>query len=336
MDIHVLTLHSHLKFTIPLAAFLTITSRPVLTKLDGARILFLVTIAVTATIPWDSYLIRTGVWTYPEDGVLGYSLWSIPCEELFFFVIQTYIASLVYIIFNKPVLQAQYLLTPQTTKPWLAWGRIAGQCILGGATAYGAYLIAQQDERTYLGLILAWACPFALITWSLTGEMILSMPYTSTLVPILAPTVYLWFVDELSLRSGVWTIESGTKLNVQLFGSLDIEEAVFFLITNMLVVFGLAAFDRAVAVCDAFPESFPEPANSLPLMSLVRARVFSSSKFDMHKIVGIRESVERLKKKSRSFYISSSVFPGRLRIDLTFLYAFQDSQLVTTNPALTG
>ncbi|KAF7557050.1 hypothetical protein G7046_g6133 [Stylonectria norvegica] len=312
----------HVKFTIPLVLLLTIGTYPLLTRLDAVRVLFLVTVAVTATIPWDSYLIRTGVWTYPDDGVLGPAPWSIPIEELFFFVVQTCITSLLYILCNKPVLHAQYLNSPATTPAWIHRGKVFGQVFLAALTVTGGLLIAQSGDGLYLGLILAWACPFLLITWTLTGEVILAMPLASTLIPIILPTVYLWFVDELSLRQGVWTIESGTKLGKQLFGSLDIEEAFFFLITNTLVVFGIAAFDKAVAVCDAFPTKFAEPADSLPIMSLLRARVTPSSEFDMQRILGIREAVLRLSKKSRSFYIASSVFPGRLRIDLTLLYSY--------------
>ena len=311
---------SHAKFTIPLAVLLTVAGKPFLTRLDAVRIAFLVTIAVVATIPWDSYLIRTGVWTYPDDGILGPTAFSIPIEELFFFVIQTYIASMLYIICNKPVLLAQYLDTPETRPAWVHRGKMVGLTVLVSATAYGGYLIQQQGEGTYLGLILAWACPFLIITWGLTGEMLLVMPWTSTALPILAPTLYLWVVDELSLRQGIWTIETGTKLNSQLFGSLDVEEAVFFLMTNMLVCFGIAAFDKAVAVCDAHPDLFRQPADALPVTSLFRARFLPYSMYDMEHINGIKEAVVRLRSKSRSFYLASSVFPGRMRIDLTLLY----------------
>ena len=57
----------------------------------------------------DSYLIRTRVWSmphtpwllfimltlpaYPPDVIIGPTLFDIPAEELFFFVIQTYIVS---------------------------------------------------------------------------------------------------------------------------------------------------------------------------------------------------------------------------------------------------
>jgi 15-cis-phytoene synthase/lycopene beta-cyclase len=274
---------------------------------------------VLATIPWDSYLIRTGVWTYPPGGVLGPSLFAIPVEELFFFVIQTFISALLYILFSKPVLQAQYLSTPESRPAWVNRGRAIGQVLLAGLAGWGGWLVSQNGDGTYLGLILAWACPFALLTWTLTADMILSMPWVTTLVPILAPTFYLWVVDELSLSQGIWSIEGGTKYDFQIFGSLEIEEAVFFLVSNVLVVFGIAAFDKAVAVCDTFPEKFERPADALPVGELLCARFTSTSSYDMHRINGIKEAVSRLQKKSRSFYIASSVFPGRLRIDLTLL-----------------
>lgn len=305
-------------------------AKPFITTLDVTRITFLVAVAVSATIPWDSYLIRSGVWTYPDGGVLGYSLVDIPCEELFFFVVQTYITGVLYVMCSKPVLLAQYLPAPSVgdsktedegcgRQGWKRKVRAIGQVALVSLTAWGALLIRAGGRGTYLGLILAWACPFLFITWSLTGEMILSMPWPATVLPIAIPTVYLWLVDELSLRSGIWTIEDGTKLGVSLFGSLDVEEALFFFLTNTLVVFGIAAFDQAAAACDAFPELFPRPADDLPVRELLMARVCPTSRYDGRRVKAVREAVGRLSRKSRSFYIASSVFPGRVRIDLSLL-----------------
>ena len=79
---------------------------PLCNRLDVYKICFLLTIAVGYTIPWDSYLIRTGIWSkclgerhyhlltliaYPPGSILGPKLFDIPAEELFFFVVQTYI-----------------------------------------------------------------------------------------------------------------------------------------------------------------------------------------------------------------------------------------------------
>lgn len=292
---------------------------PLLHRIDAVKIVLLVGIAVTATIPWDSYLIRRGVWSYPGGGILGPTLFSIPVEELFFFVVQTYMTSLVYIICSKPVLHAQCLSSPATRPRWMPRVAASGQALLMLATALGLALATRQGETTYLGLMLAWACPFALITWGFAGEMVLSMPWTSTLTPIAAPTVYLWLVDELSLRNGVWTIEPGTKLDRTLFGSLDVEEALFFLLTNTLVVLGLVAFDQAVAVWEAFPDKFKGQPSHASLGALARARLMSPKEYDMKRVAAIREAVARLRRKSRTFSLASCVFAGRLRINLTLL-----------------
>lgn len=276
----------------------------------------LITIAVVATIPWDSYLIRHNVWTYPPDAIAGPTFMDIPAEELFFFVIQTYITSLLYHLLNKPLLHAAYLAPPSRIRSALQ--RLVQGLILY-LTLLGFWLLSNGGPGTYMGLILVWACPFALLTWTLGGRFMVSLPWTSTLLPIASTTLYLWAVDEGALRRGTWSIESGTKLGVTLFGSLEIEEAVFFLATNVLIAFGLGAFDNALAIIDAFPDVF-ESAPQCPSPAMLISALFMTwTEARKARIRGIQEAVERLCRKSRSFYLASSTFTGRLRIDLIHL-----------------
>ncbi|KAK7962172.1 uncharacterized protein PG986_002997 [Apiospora aurea] len=312
----------HLKYTIPLAVVLTLIQKPLLTRLDLYKTLALVVVAFTATLPWDSYLIRHGVWTYPPEAIIGPRLFGVPAEELFFFVIQTYITSMLYILLNKPVLHSQYLTNRHDSSPTVLAVRVLGQILLGASIATGAYLVAKSGEGTYLGLILVWACPFALLTWTFSGYFIARLPTFCITAPIVIPTLYLWVVDELALGRGTWSIESGTKLNFRLFGSLEIEEAVFFLVTNALIVFGLVAFDRGMAVINTFPGLFPEAPETPSPSLLLKGILTRPEQYDLQRVRGIREAVATLKRKSRSFYLASAVFPGRLRIDLILLYSF--------------
>lgn len=307
---------SHLKFTIPLATVLTLISHPLLTRRQWYQTSILVLIAVVATIPWDSYLIRHNVWTYPPDAVIGPTLLSIPAEELFFFVIQTYITSLLYHLLNKPLLHAEYLNSKSSASRVM---HRAIQIGISSLTLLGLWLISKGGIGTYLGLILIWACPFALLTWTLGGLFMANLPLTSVALPIALPTLYLWIVDELALRRGTWAIESGTKLGVTVWGSLEVEEAIFFAATNVLIVFGLGAFDNALAVIDTFPDiSESAPACPTPVI-LIKALFISWPPERKERIAGIQEAVERLCRKSRSFYLASSTFSGRLRIDLILL-----------------
>ncbi|TEY34614.1 hypothetical protein BOTCAL_0621g00040 [Botryotinia calthae] len=325
----------HLKYNIPPAIVLTFIYRPFIQRVDIYKILFLIAIAVVSTIPWDSYLIRRKIWTYPPDVIIGPKLFLIPAEELFFFVIQTYNTSLLYLLLSKPVFHSAYLggwecPREKKQKPWdllaphvsLKSARNLGQLILGSLILTGCFLIVQNSRGTYLGLILAWAGPFALLLWSLSHEFLIRLPYTATLLPITASTLYLWIVDTLALKRGTWSIETGTKLGLHLWDGLDIEEAVFFLATNILIVFGLVAFDHALAILFTFPTLFPTVRECPSPKMLVCALLTDTCKYDNLRIVGIQEAAEILRQKSRSFYLASSVFHGRLRIDLVLLYSF--------------
>ena len=323
-----LTLYRHLKYTIPPAIALTGLYRPFATRLDVYRVLFLICIAVASTIPWDSYLIRRRIWTYPPQVIIGPTLFSIPAEELFFFVIQTYNTSLIYLILNKATFHPAYLSNAPNTRTGRIRARLEGPskwictAAIARIIAMGASLIRQGREGTYMGLILVWAGPFVLLLWSLSGRFIQRLPLINTLLPIVLPTVYLWIVDTLALKRGTWAIEAGTKLGVHLWDGLEVEEAFFFFATNTLIVFGLLAFDNAVAILNAFPGIFPVVPELPSPVLLVRALLVSPSRYDEGRLQGFREALARLKSKSRSFYFASAFFEGRLRIDLMLLYSF--------------
>lgn len=247
-------------------------------------------------------------------------MFRIPAEELFFFIIQTYNTSLLYILVTKFTLFPIYL-RPKSRDKWISW-RLLGQSILGGAIAGGAYLVNLGSEGTYLGMILVWAGPVLLMLWTLAYQFLLGLPLSQTLLPIAVPTLYLWIVDTVALRRGTWAIESGTKLNIQVWEGLEVEEALFFLVTNALVVFGLVAFDNAVAVLEAFPRLFPTlPSLPSPIL-LVKALLTPTTSYDGDRIQGLTDAVRILQRKSRSFYLASGVFQGRLRMDLILLYSF--------------
>ena len=58
---------------------------------------------------------------------------------------------------------------------------------------------------------------------------------------VAVPTVYLWIIDRIALATGIWHISPTYTTGIALFG-LPIEEALFFLVTNLFVVQGLVLF----------------------------------------------------------------------------------------------
>jgi len=129
-------------------------------------------------------------------------------------------------------------------------------------------------------------------------------------------------VDTLALRRGTWVISAGTKYGVHFWDGLDIEEALFFLLTNTLIVFGQLAFDNALAVIHTFPHLFLDSAVLPSPVLLMRALLTPTFRYDEARLIGLQEAVVRLKRKSRSFYLASSTFQGQIRSDLMLLYSF--------------
>ena len=68
-----------------------------------------------------------------------------------------------------------------------------------------------------------------------------------------------------------------------------------------------------------FPALFPIVPELPSPVKLVQAFLVPISKYDESRINGLQDALARLRKKSRSFYLASGVFEGRLRIDLVLL-----------------
>ncbi|KAI9808612.1 MAG: hypothetical protein M1825_003762 [Sarcosagium campestre] len=207
-------------------------------------------------------------------------------------------------------------------KSRLTIGRGAGQLLIGSIILSGAYMIYKGGHSTYMGLILVWAGPFIFLLWSIGYHFLTTLPLLNTIFPIFLPTLYLWLVDTWALQRGTWVIGDNTKLKIHIWDGLEIEEAVFFLVTNTLVVLGQIACDQTIAVIEAFPNAFPASSLIPSLQYSIRSIFLSPKDYDFDRIQGLGQAVRRLRNKSRSFYLASATFSGRLRIDLILLYSF--------------
>lgn len=198
--------------------------------LATAALLAHVAIAVVYTTPWDNYLVATGVWWYDAGRVLGVTLGWVPLEEYLFFVLQTLVAGLLLFALRQrarpaPVAGSLALRAGAATAVALVW--------LGAV----AHLVAGWQPGTYLGLTLAWALPPIGLQLAVGADAIWRQR-RSVFVTLGLLTAYLCLTDALAIGAGVWTIDPAQSLNL-FIGVLPVEEAVFFLLTNTLVVFGL-------------------------------------------------------------------------------------------------
>jgi len=197
-----------------------------------------------------------------------------------------------------------------------------GQLFFAACFIVPILLPADHLEGTYMKLIVVWVAPIFFMLWTFGYQLLLSLPRSKTLLPIAIPTLFLWVVDTLALQRGTWSIESGTKLGIHIWPHLEVEEAVFFLVTNSMIVMGSCAFDNAVAILDVFPNIFPTVPGMPPPLLMLKSLFTSTSRYDQQRLIGLQNALNVLAKKSRSFYLASGVFNGRLRIDLILLYGF--------------
>lgn len=188
-------------------------------------------VAFVYTTPWDNYLVWKEVWGYPPDRVLARIGW-VPVEEYLFFLLQPGIAGMLFYrllarIPSAPIRGSATLVRVMGALPWLF------------LTAAGVWLLT-FEAGTYMGLILAWAAPVVALQWLYMGPSIWRLR-RAVLPAILLPTLYLWVADWYAIDQGIWFISERFTLGWNPLG-LPVEEATFFFITNVLVVFGAVLF----------------------------------------------------------------------------------------------
>ena len=237
----------HLAFTLPAIAVLW-----ALRPRDGSPwwpLGVLVAIAFTYTTPWDNYLVARGVWTYPPDRVLA-TVGHVPVEEYAFFVLQTVMTGLLFL----HVRARGFGIVP---KPAPRLARAPGVVAFGAVSVAGLALTLAGGHGLYLGLLLVWAGPVLTFMWAVGGEMLWARRRLIAWA-VAIPTAYLCIADRTAIELGIWSLTPATRTGVEIAG-LPLEEALFFLLTNVMIVKGLA-------LCE------PSPASVLPAMRREAAR----------------------------------------------------------------
>jgi lycopene cyclase domain-containing protein len=202
-------------------------------RLAWAVLLAHALIALLYTTPWDNYLVATRVWWYDSALVTGITLGWVPIEEYTFFVMQTLMTGLWLLSWMR---RSWPPVKPPFLRGLLRWVAV-GVLIPLWLVSLGV-LLAGWTPGWYLGLILVWALPPIGLQLAF-GADILWRYGRLVLMSVVPTTLYLWLVDGLAIRSGTWTINPDRILGIYLGGVLPVEEAVFFLATNVLVVLGM-------------------------------------------------------------------------------------------------
>lgn len=238
-------LNFHLIFILPVIGvvwWLRRNEKLVALPWQRTGIVMLTLIALVYTTPWDNYLVAREIWAYGEGRVIepliiGY----VPIEEYLFFILQPTMTGFFLLLYagRQGVGKAVFSRPLQRGRP--AW---LGASFWLFLTGFGVACLTVLTERfTYLGLILAWACPVLAFQWAYGGGTLWSL--RRLLIPAVGtPTLYLWVVDFIAIEWRIWSILPATSTGWKLV-ILPFEEALFFLLTNLLVVQGLILFYQA-------------------------------------------------------------------------------------------
>lgn len=209
--------------------------------------LLLIFLAVTYTTPWDSYLIKEKIWTYAPGNVL-FSIYRIPIEEYFFFVIQTIIGCL----FTAHLLRNSQNKYQITIHP-----RRLGIFPLCVASLIGLfYMMTSFSEWQYFNLIVVWALPIILLQWFVAGDILLKF-LKPLAIGVCSLTLYFWIADSVAIHNSIWSFPENSISGWTIARILPIEEALFFVVTNIMVVQGYILFTQADLVKSSLSARIP-------------------------------------------------------------------------------
>ncbi len=206
--------------------------------------LFLSFMALSYTTPWDNYLVKTNVWNYIPERVLG-KIGYVPIEEYCFFILQTIFAILFsfFCIKKTPIRYSK------------KEGKIFNIILILLITFFiGSFLLFEKSR--YMALILTWSLPIIILQYVFGGRYLLNNLnlFFTCLVPL---TLYLSLADMIAISQNIWKINPEQVFGIY-FGPLPLEEMTFFLVTNIMVIQGLL-----ITIClkDTFYTFFKKRVN---------------------------------------------------------------------------
>ena len=118
-------------------------------------------LAIVYTTPWDNYLVATRVWSYNPNLISGVILGWVPLEEYTFFVLETFLVGLWWLLLVRRVKTSGEFRPGRKIKIVLTAVLAAVWCLTVSV------LISGWKPATYLTLILVWALPAIMLQLAL-------------------------------------------------------------------------------------------------------------------------------------------------------------------------
>jgi lycopene cyclase domain-containing protein len=183
-------------------------------------------------VPWDNHMASIGLWQYSSIHVVGIWLGRVPLEEYLFFGLMVLLGGAWVLWLDRRVRERS-----RGAGSVLVWLPAAA---IGLAVGLSSSQPAPPGARpwTYLLWLLGPAAPVILLQL-LVGGRILARRWMPWAAGVLVPAVYLTAAEAAALQAGIWRLDPGQTLNLFLPGGVPVEELVFFLAANAMIVQGV-------------------------------------------------------------------------------------------------
>lgn len=251
---------TYLSYTLPVIGILTLITRPFINRLEIFKIGFISALAVIYTVPWYGYFVNYGARKY-SPGVVLAVVGSVPVEEYVFVVAQTVLTllwALMFVQWSTPCLNFNY---DKRSYQLIRWIPIS---LLTVVTAAGYAMVVRGQETFYLGSILCWSSPAIAIMWYGAGNFFIKKIIPSS-IAIVGPTLYMCWINQMTVSDDN---NDSDKL-----------KALFFFVTNLMVVLAGSSYDKAYGMIVTYSLDFPHQFSVSCRFVRQMARAFMTSEY---------------------------------------------------------
>jgi lycopene cyclase domain-containing protein len=181
----------------------------------------------------DNWWVANGIWYYDPQLICGVVIGWVPIEEYTFFVLQTLMVGLFVLWGNSYFKHSEIVEWPHKKIRVISIIFVLLIWIISILI-----LISGFAKGIYFSLIIIWSFPPVILQLAF-GVDILWQRKKVVLFSIFISTLYLSWADALAISIGIWTVELNTSLGILIGDILPVEEILFFLMTDMLIVFAI-------------------------------------------------------------------------------------------------
>lgn len=300
-------------YTLSIVGVVALIARPFVYKFELLKLATVSALAVFCAIPRDVYKIDHGAGDHSPERVFAV-VDHVSVEKYTVLVVHSVLTALWTLLCTRWSLPCLSFNHDERSYRFIRWTPILSVAV---ATAVGcAITVPEPTSAFYLGSVLWWTCPVFVVLWYGAGNFFAKKIIASS-VSVVIPTLYWCYIGTLVPKNAVSHADKSAKLNAFVSKDSLLEDAIFFFVTDVLIVLAVNGFDKSRGMIDTYSSEFPVRFgfNWKFIRQLFRA--FATPEYRMSPIVtdDIRVVDKIINDGSKSFWLTSHFFqPGELKL----------------------